>query len=93
MGARVRRSLRQVAALAMAGGLLLTLVPTVAAATLADFGTPSVKSVYGTGVTFSQPVTISQPVKRAELLLTFADAIGPTIVELPDPARRRGPRR
>ena len=77
--------MRRVAALAMTGGLLLALAPAALAADLADFGTPTVKSDYGTGITFEQPVSVTQPIRRLELLLTFADAIGPTIIEVPNP--------
>jgi hypothetical protein len=78
--------MRRVLALAMAGGLVLGLAPVAVAAELVDFGTPTAKSEYGTGITFEQPVSVSQPIKRLELLLTFADAIGPTIIELPSPS-------
>jgi hypothetical protein len=56
-----------------------------AAGEWADFGTPRATSTFVDGVTFSQPVTVSQEVGRAELLLTFADAIGPTVIEAGGP--------
>ena len=76
---------RRALALLAAGGLLLGLAPVTTAATWADFGNPTATSSFETGVTFSQPVTVSKPVTRVELLLTAADAIGPTIIEVPNP--------
>ena len=35
---------------------------------------------------FRQPVTVDRPIGRAELLVTFADAIGPTVIEAVPPA-------
>lgn len=79
-------------------GLLLGLVIGTAAilpggwvqgATAADawatFGTPTATSSFGTGVTFSQPIVLSAAAGRAELLVTFGQAIGPTVIELPPP--------
>jgi hypothetical protein len=61
-------------------------VPAVAAAAgWADFGTPTAKSAFTTGVTFSQPVRIDREVGRAELLLTVANAAGPTVIEVAPP--------
>ena len=62
--------------------LLGSLVPSVAAAD-PTFGTPTATSTFGKGIDFSQPVTTDEPIVRSELLLTFADAIGPTITEVP----------
>jgi hypothetical protein len=67
----------------MAVGLLLGLVPVAAAASPATFGTPTADSKYGTGIVFEQPITIDRPIARAEILLTIADAIGPTVFEVP----------
>ena len=72
-------------ALAMATTLVLGLVPMVSAATLATFGTPTAASSFKTGVLFSQPLTIDKAVDRVELLLTVADAIGPTIISVTPP--------
>ena len=62
-------------------------------ATWADFGTPTATSSFdGRASTSAQPVTVSEPAGRVELLLTVADAIGPTVVEVPEPptpGRRR----
>ena len=78
---------RRVAGL-LALGLLLAGVPTispVAAAGPATFGKASADSTFGQGITFEQPITSDRPIGRVELLLTIADSIGPTIVELPGP--------
>ena len=81
MGAVTRRLLT----LAVAAGLFTAWAPVVAAASPVTFGTPAVTSTFLTGVTFSQPVTVTGTIKRVELLLTIADEIGPTIIEVPNP--------
>lgn len=77
--------IRRLGVLGVLGSLVLSLAPVASAATWASFGTPTAKSTYGTGIQFSQPVTIDKPVARVELLLTVADAIGPTVIQLPAP--------
>ena len=42
-------------------------------------------SSFEAGVEFRQPVTVAEPAGRVELLLTSADAIGPTVVVVPGP--------
>lgn len=76
--------MRRIAPIAAALGLLLSLAPVAAASSPATFGTPKATSTYGTGIVFSQPVTVSQPIGRVELLLTIADSIGPTVIAVPD---------
>lgn len=49
----------------------------------AVFGTPSADSVYGTSVTFTQPVFLSATPARVEILLDLPGAIGPSVVEAP----------
>ena len=83
---RPRQRGQRVLALVAAVGFLLSVVPVAAAASPATFGTPTAKSTFGTGVVFSQPVTIDRPIKRVEILLTVADAIGPEVVEVPYPS-------
>jgi Peptidase MA superfamily len=68
-----------------AAGFLLSLAPTVVAATAVTFGSPTATSKFGAGVTLTQPVTVSRPIGRVELLLTIADAIGPTVIVVPNP--------
>jgi hypothetical protein len=77
--------IRRLGVLGVLASLVLSLAPVASAATWASFGTPTAKSTYGTGIQFSQPVTIDKPVARVELLLTVADAIGPTVIQLPAP--------
>ena len=67
-------------------GLFVSLAPPAAAATLGTFGTPTATSTFEKGVTFSQPVTVNEALDRVELLVTSADAIGPTVVSLPAPS-------
>jgi hypothetical protein len=79
---------RRLVALVAALGLLSSLAPALtvaAAASPATFGTPTATSTFGTGVVFSQPVTVGAAIGRVELLLTIADAIGPTVIEVPNP--------
>jgi peptidase MA superfamily protein len=76
---------RRLLAVVAATGLLLSLVPTVAAAGPVTFGTPTATSKFGTGITLTQPLTVAKSIGRVELLLTIADAIGPTVTELPSP--------
>jgi hypothetical protein len=70
-------------ALVLAAGLLLGLAPVALAASPATFGTQTADSTFATGIVFSQPVTVTEPIARAEILLTIADAIGPTVIEVP----------
>ncbi len=57
-------------------------VPAVRAADV-TFGTPSASAVFGTGVTFVQPVSTAASIQRAELLITFPTALGPVVHEIP----------
>jgi hypothetical protein len=82
----VGKLMQRAMALALAMGILLGTVPVVAAASPATFGTPTALSTFNTSVVFSQPVTVSAPLGRVEILLTVADAIGPEVVEVPPPA-------
>ncbi|HEX7949442.1 MAG TPA: peptidase MA family metallohydrolase [Candidatus Limnocylindrales bacterium] len=75
----------RLAVLGVLATLVLGVAPAASAASWATFGTPTAKSTFGTGVQFSQPVTIDKAVARVEILLTVADAIGPTVVVLPSP--------
>ena len=77
----MRRALPLLAAI----GLLLGLVPTAGAADPVTFGAPTAASTFGKGIVFSQPVTVTGSIGRVELLLTVADAIGPTVQEVPAP--------
>ena len=61
------------------------IAPVAAAADVATFGTPTVEGSFGEDITFRQPVTLDAAVDRAELLVTFADALGPMVFEVPAP--------
>jgi hypothetical protein len=76
---------RRLAVLGLLAGVALGMAPAASAATWARFGTPTATSTYGTSIEFDQPVTIDKRVSRVELLLTVADAIGPTVIQLAAP--------
>jgi peptidase MA superfamily protein len=56
--------------------------PSVFAAT--TFDAPTATSSYGSSVVFTQPITTTRPMKRAEILLEFPGAPGPDVVEVAD---------
>ena len=86
MGAMTRPvGVRRIASVLLGIALLAGLAPVASAAGPATFGTPTAKSTFGTGVVFDQPVTITAPLGRVELLLTFADSIGPNVTEVANP--------
>jgi len=90
-GARAARrlALGVLASLAIAAaavGPLGAAAPVAAATGWAEFGTPTATSSFTEGVTFSQPIAVTREVGRVELLLTAANAIGPTVIEVPGPA-------
>jgi len=76
---------RRLLAVLAAGALVLGHAPVASAADLATFGTPTAESSFGDGIDFRQPLTVSGTIGRVELLLTTADAIGPTVIEVPNP--------
>jgi hypothetical protein len=51
------------------------------------FGKPTIDGKFGQGVELTQPVTLDETPKRVEVLITFANAAGPLVVELPAPGR------
>ena len=82
-----RSTARIRAALLVAGLLIGAIWPAaVAGAAPADFGTPSARATYGTGVTFSQPFTPATGLRRVEILITLPQALGPLVVAVPTPA-------
>ena len=70
-------------------GLLLGLVPAVAAAEPVTFGTPTADSTFGKGDRLQPAGHCHGPIGRVELLLTVADAIGPTVSRSGRADRRR----
>jgi Peptidase MA superfamily len=77
---------RMVVATIVAGLLVGVSAAPAAAAGFADFGTPSAVGSFGGDIVFKQPVTVSGPIGRVELLVTFADALGPTVFPIPRPS-------
>ena len=51
-----------------------------AAATFVEFGTPTASGTFGQDIVFSQPATADRPVERVELLVTYADGLGPEVI-------------
>ena len=77
---------RRLAVLLAVAGVIISAVPTsVTAATWIDFGTPTVSSSFASGVAFTQPVTLSEPAGRVELLVTQESAPGPQVIVVPNP--------
>ena len=73
--------------LALTLGLLssgLTTAP-VAAVDEVTFGSGSAVGTFGQSVEFTQAVTLSAPPRTVELLITFADALGPTVYAIEPP--------
>jgi hypothetical protein len=50
-----------------------------------DFGTPTIEASFSGGISISQPVTLDGSPFRVELLLRYADAPGPLVIEIPGP--------
>ena len=71
---------------ALVAAWLVAALPGRVAAADVDFGVPTATATFGTGVAFSQPLTVATEIERLELLVTTADAIGPLVVEVPPPA-------
>jgi hypothetical protein len=72
---------------ALVGVVLAVLgaVPTVRAAEPV-FGQPTIDASFSGGITIEQPVTLDAAPFRVELLLRYADAPGPLVIEVPPPA-------
>jgi hypothetical protein len=90
MGPAVNRRHRARAARLVAAALvaLAAVVGPAASVRAADpvFGTPTIEGTFGQGVELTQPVKLDETPKRVEVLLTFADAPGPLVVEVPPPS-------
>jgi len=76
--------IRAVAVLMLVVGALLAPVAVRAAEPV--FGTPTIEATFGEGITVTQPVTLDAVPSRVELLLTYADASGPLVIEVPAPS-------
>ena len=70
------------ASIALLAGALLAMVLAVpvAAATFVEFGTPTASGTFGEDIVFSQPATAVRAVERVELLVTYADGLGPEVI-------------
>ncbi len=82
MGPVMARRFALVPLLALASGL--GFAPTVAAADPVTFGTPTATSSFGDGLHFRQPVTVSVPIARVEILVSTPGAVGPTVEAVPN---------
>jgi hypothetical protein len=49
------------------------------------FGKPTIEGKFGDGLQLTQPVTLDGTPTRVEVLITFANANGPLVVEVPPP--------
>lgn len=74
-------------ALAIAGFVFMAAVGGASPVRAAEpvFGSPTFASSFGQGITLTQPVTLDSAPERVEVLLTYADAPGPLVVEVPPP--------
>ncbi len=73
--------LRRVGWLCAVVALLLGPLVLPVRAAIAEFGTPTAESVFGTGITFLQPVTFASAPRRVEILLQFPGDTGPLAIE------------
>jgi hypothetical protein len=76
---------RGVATLALVLAPLIAVATPVRAATI-EFGRPTIQGSFDTGVVASQPVTLSGTIDRIEVLATFADSPGPSVMEVAVPS-------
>ena len=67
-------------------GLAVLVLASSAQAAEPDFGVPTIDASFSGGITVEQPVTLDAVPFRVELLLRYADAPGPLVIELPPPA-------
>jgi peptidase MA superfamily protein len=82
---RVGRVARVAAVLVLLAAPMAASATPVHAASI-EFGRPSVEGSFDTGLVASQPVTLDGTIDRIEVLATFADSPGPTVMAVPVPA-------
>ena len=72
-------------ALAAFGLLAAVAGPAATPAFAADpvFGEPTMSATFGEGIALTQPVRLDETPARVEVLVTYADAPGPLVVEVP----------
>jgi len=84
-----RRPGRTLLALAAAGFAAVALLagPASSVVRAADpvFGKPTIEGKFGDGLQLTQPVTLDATPAMVEVLITFANAQGPLVVEVPPP--------
>ena len=87
MSRRPGAARRLATALAASGLLAAVAGPAATPAFAADpvFGEPTVSATFGEGITLTQPVRLDETPSRVEVLVTYADAPGPLVVEVPPP--------
>ena len=83
MGAVMRRVMAAIVAAGLSVGVLAA---PATAAEFADFGTPSATGSFGQDIVFRQPVTVDGPIDHVELLVTFANGPGPTVIPVGRPS-------
>jgi hypothetical protein len=81
----IHRRLAGIGAALLVGLLGIAGVVTPVRAAGPDFGTPTIDATFGKGVTVTQPVTLDAVPSRVELLLRYADATAPLVIEVPPP--------
>lgn len=77
-----------VAAIAALAGFAAFAGPAATPVRAADpvFGTPTITGTFGQGLELTQPVTLDATPTRIEVLITYANATSPLVVEVPPPA-------
>lgn len=76
-----RRAGAALAALLLLLGSLGT--PRPVAADSVTFGTPSATATWGTGIRFTQPLSVAGSIQRAEILIDYPGLGGPLVTEVP----------
>ena len=85
-GPEPARPLLALAAAALAAvAMLAGPAATVVHAADPVFGKPTIEGKFGDGIQLTQPVTLDGTPTRVEVLITFADAKGPLVVQVPAP--------
>ena len=79
----MRRARARALAIALAAAWLVTVAPVVVRAADVEFGEPTTSATFGEQIEFTQPIELAVAASRVEVRLTFADAAGPLVVELP----------
>ncbi len=72
--------------MAFAAVLLAVVGPAAVLAADVEFGEPTTSARFGEQIEFTQPVDLAVAADRIEVRLTFADGLGPQVVEVPAPA-------